>query len=159
MLESAVRWVIIILVLVFDPLAVVLVISGISLIEQNPSRKRPQVKTKVVPAMDEIDSSSNDVVAPSSGPHQDLPQDNREEDHEDDQVLERMLETAEPEVLAQVAKTMKEEGIWKTPKQILDETTENLYTDEIMYKGISYVPGNPEYRIIKELIDKRASKE
>ena len=53
---------------------------------------------------------------------------------------------------------MKEEGIWKTPKQILDETTENLYTDEIMYKGISYVPGNPEYRIIKELIEQNPNK-
>ena len=49
-------------------------------------------------------------------------------------------------------------GIWKTPKQILDETKENLYTDEIMYKGISYVPGNPEYRIIKELIEQNPNK-
>lgn len=158
MLESAVRWVIIILVIVFDPLAVVLVISGISLIEQNSkSKPRPQKKPIVVtPAIDE-DDNINDIEA-ASWPHEDLPQDNREEDQEDDQILERMLEKAEPEVLQQVAKTMKEEGIWKTPKQILDETTENLYTDEIVYKGVSYVPGNPEYRIIKELIDLQSNK-
>jgi len=150
MLESAVRWVIIILVLVFDPLAVILVISGISLIEQNPSRKRPQVKT--APATDK------DNTETLSWSHQDLPTDNREVDQQDDKVLERMLEKADPGVLEQVARTMKEEGIWKTPKQILDETTENLYTDEIMYKGISYVPGNPEYRIIKELIEQNPNK-
>lgn len=153
MLEAAVRWVIIILVLVFDPLAVVLVISGISLIEQN-SKPKPRPQVKLTPAIDEEDNI-NDIEA-ASWPPQDLPQDNREEDQEDDQVLERMLEKADPEVLEQVAKTMKEEGMWKTPKQILDETTENLYTDEIMYKGVSYVPGNPEYRIIKELIDKQS---
>ena len=39
-LEEAVRWVILIIVVVFDPLAVVLVISGISLVEQY-SRKKP----------------------------------------------------------------------------------------------------------------------
>ena len=157
MLESAVRWVIIILVLVFDPLAVVLVISGISLIEQNTARPRPQKKPIVVtPAIDE-ENNINDIEA-ASWPQQDLPQDDREEDQEDDRVLERMLEQAEPEVLEQVAKTMKAEGMWKTPKQILDETTENLYTDEIVYNGVSYVPGNPEYRIIKELIDKQSNK-
>jgi hypothetical protein len=37
-LEEAVRWVILIIVVVFDPLAVVLVISGISLIEQHSRR-------------------------------------------------------------------------------------------------------------------------
>ena len=157
MLESAVRWVIIILVLVFDPLAVVLVISGISLIEQKTARPRPQKKPIVVtPAIDE-ENNINDIEA-ASWPQQDLPQDDREEDQEDDRVLERMLEQAEPEVLEQVAKTMKAEGMWKTPKQILDETTENLYTDEIVYNGVSYVPGNPEYRIIKELIDKQSNK-
>ena len=157
MLESAVRWVIIILVLVFDPLAVVLVISGISLIEQTIARPRPQKKPiEFTPAIDEEDNI-NDIEA-ASWPQEDLPQDNREEDQEDDRVLERMLEQAEPEVLEQVAKTMKAEGMWKTPKQILDETTENLYTDEIVYNGVSYVPGNPEYRIIKELIDKQSTK-
>lgn len=40
-LEAAVRWVILIIVVVFDPLAVALVISGISLVEQH-TRKKPK---------------------------------------------------------------------------------------------------------------------
>lgn len=40
MLEEAVRFVILILVIVFDPLAVALVISGIIIIEQNPKRRK-----------------------------------------------------------------------------------------------------------------------
>ena len=39
-LEDAVRWVILLLVIVFDPLAIVLVISGISLVEEHPRKKR-----------------------------------------------------------------------------------------------------------------------
>jgi hypothetical protein len=39
-LEDAVRWVILLLVIVFDPLAIVLVISGISLVEEYPRKKR-----------------------------------------------------------------------------------------------------------------------
>lgn len=41
-LEQAVRWVIIILVLVFDPLAVVLVIAGITLVENSFARRKDQ---------------------------------------------------------------------------------------------------------------------
>ena len=46
MLEEAVRWVILILVLVFDPLAVVLVIAGLTIIEQN--RRPRQVSEETV---------------------------------------------------------------------------------------------------------------
>jgi peptidoglycan hydrolase-like protein with peptidoglycan-binding domain len=42
-LEQAVRWVIMILVAVFDPLAVVLVIAGLTLIESTPARKRKEI--------------------------------------------------------------------------------------------------------------------
>ena len=42
-LEEAVRWVIIILVLVFDPLAVVLVIAGITLLERDHARRQEQI--------------------------------------------------------------------------------------------------------------------
>ena len=44
-LEAAVRWVILILVAVFDPLAVVLVISGISIIEHYSRKKEPADNT------------------------------------------------------------------------------------------------------------------
>jgi hypothetical protein len=49
MLEDAVRWVIIILVIVFDPLAVVLVIAGITIVENARQytrvTKQPEMKT------------------------------------------------------------------------------------------------------------------
>ena len=55
MLEEAVRWVILILVLVFDPLAVVLVIAGLTLIEQN-TKKRPRPSEETVEqAVDQIE--------------------------------------------------------------------------------------------------------
>jgi len=43
MLDDAVRFVILMLVLVFDPLAIVLVISGITLVERFPRKKKPKV--------------------------------------------------------------------------------------------------------------------
>jgi len=49
MLEEAVRWVILILVVVFDPLAVVLIIAGITLIENAPSREKKQPDKKEIP--------------------------------------------------------------------------------------------------------------
>lgn len=56
-LEEAVRWVIIILVLVFDPLAVVLVIAGITLVEGNrkptPTPPAPPAPKKPLPAKHE----------------------------------------------------------------------------------------------------------
>ena len=36
---------------------------------------------------------------------------------------------------------------------IVDVVQENLYTDKIVYKGVTYEPGNPEYATIKDLID------
>ena len=45
-LEAAVRWVILIIVVVFDPLAVVLVISGISLVEKNTKRGKSNEENK-----------------------------------------------------------------------------------------------------------------
>tara|TARA_B110001450_G_C17668072_1_gene500669 strand:- start:14559 stop:16142 length:1584 start_codon:yes stop_codon:yes gene_type:complete len=46
-LEDAVRWVILLLVIVFDPLAIVLVISGISLVEEYPRKKRIRNEDKI----------------------------------------------------------------------------------------------------------------
>jgi hypothetical protein len=46
-LEDAVRWVILLLVIVFDPLAIVLVISGISLVEEYPRKKRIRHEDKI----------------------------------------------------------------------------------------------------------------
>ena len=52
-LEQAVRWVIMILVAVFDPLAVVLVIAGLTLIESTPARKR-----KAEPVIEEVKNNN-----------------------------------------------------------------------------------------------------
>ena len=72
-LEDAVRWVILILVVVFDPLAIVLVISGIALIEENPRKKRtrneqphtanPKKETKLVEKI--VKESSDKEVSPT----------------------------------------------------------------------------------------------
>lgn len=67
-LEDAVRWVIIILVIVFDPLAVVLVIAGITLIENAPKRESKIVVDnenveETLAALDEyIDDNPDEMV-------------------------------------------------------------------------------------------------
>ena len=73
-LENAVRWVIIILVIVFDPLAIVLVISGIALVEENPRKKRirheqahkenTKEKTELVEKTIKEDTTKKDTTAP-----------------------------------------------------------------------------------------------
>jgi peptidoglycan hydrolase-like protein with peptidoglycan-binding domain len=57
-LEQAVRWVIMILVAVFDPLAVVLVIAGLTLIESTPARKR-----KAAPVVEEVKNNNQIKVS------------------------------------------------------------------------------------------------
>ena len=71
-LEDAVRWVILILVVVFDPLAIVLVISGIALVEENPRKKRirnehphtenPKKETKLVEKTIKKDTTKKDTT-------------------------------------------------------------------------------------------------
>lgn len=71
-LEDAVRWVILILVIVFDPLAIVLVISGIALVEENPRKKRirneqphtenPKKETKLVEETIKKDTTKKDIT-------------------------------------------------------------------------------------------------
>jgi hypothetical protein len=73
-LEDAVRWVILILVIVFDPLAIVLVISGIALVEENPRKKRirhessykenTKEKTELVEKTIKKDTTKKDTTAP-----------------------------------------------------------------------------------------------
>lgn len=60
-LEMAVRWVIFILVIVFDPLAIVLVIAGITLIEQYP-RKQKVVKEVKKKEFDPILETKKDLI-------------------------------------------------------------------------------------------------
>tara|TARA_A100001011_G_C14319121_1_gene849576 strand:- start:6414 stop:7775 length:1362 start_codon:yes stop_codon:yes gene_type:complete len=48
LLEQAVRWVIIIIVVVFDPLAIMLVLAGVQTIEWGSGRTRPKIKKQPV---------------------------------------------------------------------------------------------------------------
>ena len=53
LLEDAVRWVIILLVIVFDPLAVMLVIAGITILEITPSRRKQKPQVQETLAVDQ----------------------------------------------------------------------------------------------------------
>lgn len=61
-LEQAVRWVIMILVAVFDPLAVVLVIAGLTLIESTPSRKRKVIESAKEEKLDTIITEVKEIA-------------------------------------------------------------------------------------------------
>lgn len=118
-LEQAVRAVILILVFVFDPLAVALVISGISLVGQTQkSRKRKE----------EIVIEQKPVV-----------------------------KVSEPEIEKVQSKkkvnNIKKKNIKEKEPVIVDVVQENLYTDEIVWKGKKYKPGHKDYNKIKNIID------
>lgn len=53
LLEDAVRWVIILLVIVFDPLAVMLVIAGITILEITPARRKQKAQVQETFAMEQ----------------------------------------------------------------------------------------------------------
>lgn len=53
LLEDAVRWVIILLVIVFDPLAVMLVIAGITILEITPGRRKQKPQVQETLAVDQ----------------------------------------------------------------------------------------------------------
>ena len=118
-LEQAVRAVILILVFVFDPLAVALVISGISLVEQNQKTR----KRKEEPVIEH-----KPVV----------------------KVSEPEPEKVQPK---KKVNSIKKKIVKEKQPVIVDVVQENLYTDKIVYKGVTYEPGNPEYATIKDLID------
>jgi|13_taG_2_1085334.scaffolds.fasta_scaffold01503_10 hypothetical protein len=103
MLEDAVRFVILILVLVFDPLAVVLVISGITLVERFPRPSKTEINTiyekkdelgntKDEPIVEENDSSDKENQETISEPvvQDEVP----EEIHVDEQGKEYTIDTS-----------------------------------------------------------------
>lgn len=147
-LEEAVRWVIIILVLVFDPLAVVLVIAGITLLERSREQQRAinekkteaeleelkveleTAKTKQTEALDELDRLSeekglNDLTA----------------DTNDNPLIKEHNEPIEPSV-----------------DEIIEEQIKNLELDEILHEdenGQFYVhrAGERRYVVNKEQLE------
>ncbi len=61
-LENAVRWIIIMLVFVFDPLAIVLVIAGITLVENSfPKRKIEPIIEHDAPVLNHNDDNDDDI--------------------------------------------------------------------------------------------------
>jgi hypothetical protein len=88
MLDDAVRFVILMLVLVFDPLAIVLVISGITLVERFP-RKAKKPKKVIYEEKHEVSEDTKDVEnAPET-----------EEDEEDEPNTDVQDEIPEEEVI------------------------------------------------------------
>ena len=144
MLEDAVRFVMLILVFVFDPLAIVLVISGIILVERYP---RPGKKTKILNEKtiqkhnseneEQVESSEDSNVGENDVNIKDE-QGTSEESSVQDEVLEQTLKIAEQvqeedkEILEALAKDTESEGYLEskdTPE------TEQIFKDE---KGEEY---------------------
>jgi hypothetical protein len=113
MLEEAVRWVILILVLVFDPLAVVLVIAGLTIIEQN--RRPRQISEETVEQPVGEVKSEGDEGKDSS----------KEEAAEIVEVKDTQKKVEEPVTEVAVA----EEPTEDTTQDIV-EVTEELVADE-----------------------------
>jgi hypothetical protein len=67
-LEQSVRWVIIIIVLVFDPLALILVLAGLSILHREPVDNQPEIlHNDIIPDLD--DPELADTILPEvSGP-------------------------------------------------------------------------------------------
>lgn len=144
MLEDAVRFVMLILVCVFDPLAIVLVISGIILVERYP---RPGKKTKILNEKTIQEHNSGNEEQAESSEDSDIgendvnvkdEQGTSEESSVQDEVLEQTLKIAEQiqeedkEILEALAKDTESEGYLESkdmPKE------EQVFKDE---KGEEY---------------------
>jgi predicted nucleic acid-binding Zn-ribbon protein len=118
MLEEAVRWVILILVLVFDPLAVVLVIAGLTLIEQN-RRPRQVSEETVEQPVGEVKSEGDEGK-----------QSSKEEAAEIVEVDDTQKKVEEPVTEVAVA----EEPTEDTTKDIVEVTEELVADEDGLYK-------------------------
>ena len=123
-LEEAVRWVIILLVLVFDPLAVVLVIAGITLVEGTHVKKTPPTK----PRKPRVKKTPKVEAAP-------LPT------------------KVEPVKLAPKEEVVEAAPRQESPVEVT-ELEEVQYQDfdsiegAVRYKGRIYYPENPQYATV-----------
>lgn len=133
-LEEAVRWVILILVLVFDPLAVVLVLGGITLIKWRPEGDEPPS-----PSIKEIDN----------GPEQD-----QEKDQEiTEEVDESESESDVVEVENKLIESGTEDGIEsettepteEAPREVIEKSTEPV-KEEVAVIVEEEKPTPPEKR-------------
>jgi len=125
LLEEAVRWVIITIIFVFDPLAVMLLIAAQYTFEWN---RRPKVK-KPEPVVEPIEEEQAGVKDDGSIDDVELANAVLAEKQEEpvvakpvvaDNDIEQLLEKADPEVLEEVAKELEKE---------VDNTPYDPYTD------------------------------
>jgi len=119
-LEEAVRWVILTIIFVFDPLAVMLLIAAQYTFEWN---RKPRAK-KPEPVVEPIEEEQTGVTDDGSIEDAELANavlaEKQQEPVVADNNIEQLLEKADPEVLEEVAKELEKE---------VDKTPYDPYTD------------------------------
>ena len=119
-LEEAVRWVILTIIFVFDPLAVMLLIAAQYTFEWN---RKPRAK-KPEPVVEPIEEEQTGVTDDGSIEDAELANavlaEKQQEPLVADNNIEQLLEKADPEVLEEVAKELEKE---------VDKTPYDPYTD------------------------------
>ena len=163
MLEEAVRWVILLLVFVFDPLAIVLVIAGITLVENNPSKRKKVIKDKkiepepivepVVTEKPEPQTVAEPVVfVDDQGQQYTIDEETGKKNYLIDQQQYELNNKSRKQAhreatLNQVGKTvanMKQEGLWPSS---------NVPTERIAVKDIINADGTGEIEKMLEAAD------
>ena len=160
MLEQAVRWVILLLVFVFDPLAIVLVIAGITLVENNPSKRKKVIKdTKVDPIVEpvtvvETESALKEqqVFVDDQGKQYTIDEETGKKNYLIDQQQYELNNKSRKQAyreatLNQVGKTvasMKQEGIWPSS---------SVPTERIAVKDIINADGTGEIEKLLKAAD------
>ena len=87
-LEEAVRWVIILLVAVFDPLAIILVLAGVMTINEFGRRESPTVK-KTVPEVEPTGEEQQEQLTPDNTPQPEVKTDLSEDAPEDQEKIRK----------------------------------------------------------------------
>lgn len=163
MLEEAVRWVILLLVFVFDPLAIVLVIAGITLVENNPSKRKKVIKDKKIEPEPIVEPAVTEKPEPQTvaepvvfvddqGQKYTIDEETGKKNYLIDQQQYELNNKSRKQAhreatLNQVGKTvanMKQEGLWPSS---------NVPTERIAVKDIINADGTGEIEKMLEAAD------
>lgn len=163
MLEEAVRWVILLLVFVFDPLAIVLVIAGITLVENNPSKRKKVIKDKKIEPEPIVEPAVTEKPEPQTvaepvvfvddqGQQYTIDEETGKKNYLIDQQQYELNNKSRKQAnreatLNQVGKTvanMKQEGLWPSS---------NVPTERIAVKDIINADGTGEIEKMLEAAD------
>lgn len=163
MLEEAVRWVILLLVFVFDPLAIVLVIAGITLVENNPSKRKKVIKDKKIEPEPIVETAVTEKPEPQTvadpvvfvddqGQQYTIDEETGKKNYLIDQQQYELNNKSRKQAhreatLNQVGKTvanMKQEGLWPSS---------NVPTERIAVKDIINADGTGEIEKMLEAAD------